>query len=39
MYNMKVQKRNNSFEEVFDKILTRIKLLCYSDEFPKKIGY
>ena len=38
MYNMKVHKRNNSFEEVsFDKILTRIKLLCYSDEFPKKL--
>ena len=38
MYNMKVQKRNNNFEEVsFDKILNRIKLLCNSEEFSKKL--
>tara|TARA_B100000212_G_scaffold341564_1_gene325121 strand:- start:145 stop:2700 length:2556 start_codon:yes stop_codon:yes gene_type:complete len=35
---MKVQKRNNNFEEVsFDKILNRIKLLCNSEEFSKKL--
>ncbi len=35
---MRVQKRNNSFEEVsFDKILKRIKLLCIGDEFNKKL--
>ena len=38
MYNMKVQKRNNNFEEVsFDKILNRIKLLCNSTEFSKQL--
>ena len=35
---MKVQKRNNNFEEVsFDKILNRIKLLCNSTEFSKQL--
>ena len=35
---MRVQKRNNSLEEVsFDKILKRIKLLCIGDEFNKKL--
>ena len=38
MYNMKVQKRNGVKEDVsFDKILNRIKLLCLSDEFDKKL--
>ena len=38
MYNMKVQKRNGIKEDVsFDKILNRIKLLCLSDEFDKKL--
>lgn len=33
---MRVQKRNLSYEEVsFDKILTRIRLLCSGDEFTK----
>jgi ribonucleoside-diphosphate reductase subunit M1 len=35
---MKVQKRNGDFEEVsFDKILTRIRLLCESEEFKEKL--
>ena len=39
MYNMKVEKRNGSLEDVsFDKILNRIKLLCDSDEFSKKLS-
>ena len=39
MYNMKVQKRNGNLEDVsFDKILTRIRLLCQSDEFSKKLS-
>ena len=36
---MKVQKRDLNYEDVsFDKILTRIKLLCISDEFPDKLN-
>ena len=36
MYNMRVEKRNGELEEVsFDKILTRIKLLCFGEEFTK----
>ena len=36
---MLVQKRNNNTEEVsFDKILTRIKLLCIGDSFNKKLS-
>tara|TARA_B100000282_G_scaffold279651_1_gene240179 strand:- start:304 stop:2868 length:2565 start_codon:yes stop_codon:yes gene_type:complete len=36
---MKVQKRNGNLEDVsFDKILTRIRLLCQSDEFSKKLS-
>ena len=39
MYNMRVQKRNGEFEEVsFDKILTRIKLLCQGEEFNQKLN-
>ena len=39
MYNMRVQKRNGESEEVsFDKILTRIKLLCHSEEFNHKLN-
>jgi len=36
---MRVQKRNGEYEEVsFDKILTRIRLLCDSDEFTEKLN-
>ena len=36
---MKVQKRDLKYEDVsFDKILTRIKLLCIGDEFPNKLN-
>ena len=36
---MKVLKRNNNLEEVsFDKILNRIRLLCNSDKFIKKLS-
>lgn len=36
---MRVQKRNGTYEEVsFDKILTRIKLLCNNDEFANKLN-
>ena len=39
MYNMRVEKRNGEFEEVsFDKILNRIKLLCFSDDFDYKLN-
>ena len=39
MPEMRVQKRNGDYEEVsFDKILTRIKLLCNSDEFSEKLN-
>ena len=39
MPEMRVQKRNGDYEEVsFDKILTRIKLLCNSDEFTEKLN-
>ena len=41
MYNnsMRVQKRNGNYEEVsFDKILTRIKLLCIGVEFKKQLN-
>ena len=39
MNNMRVQKRNGEFEEVsFDKILNRIKLLCFSEEFNHKLN-
>jgi len=39
MYNMRVEKRNGEFEEVsFDKILNRIKLLCFSDDFNYKLN-
>ena len=39
MPEMRVQKRNGDYEEVsFDKILTRIKLLCNSDEFAEKLN-
>ncbi len=35
---MQVKKRNGTTEEVsFDKILNRIRLLCNSDEFDKKL--
>ena len=35
---MRVQKRDNNFEEVsFDKILNRIKILCISESFDKKL--
>ena len=35
---MRVQKRNGETEEVsFDKILNRIRLLCQSNEFSKKL--
>ena len=37
--NMKVQKRNNVYEEVsFDKILNRVKLLCMGEEFKYKLN-
>ena len=37
--NMKVQKRNNAYEEVsFDKILNRVKLLCIGEEFKYKLN-
>ena len=37
--NMKVQKRNNVYEEVsFDKILNRVKLLCIGEEFKYKLN-
>jgi len=36
---MKVQKRNNAYEEVsFDKILNRVKLLCIGEEFKYKLN-
>ena len=36
---MKVQKRNNVYEEVsFDKILNRVKLLCIGEEFKYKLN-
>lgn len=36
---MRVQKRNGDFEEVsFDKILTRIRLLCVGPEFTTKLS-
>ena len=36
---MRVQKRNGEYEEVsFDKILTRIRLLCDGDEFTEKLN-
>lgn len=39
MSSMRVQKRNGTYEEVsFDKILTRIKLLCNNDEFANKLN-
>ena len=39
MSAMRVQKRNGEYEEVsFDKILTRIKLLCNGDEFTEKLN-
>ena len=39
MYNMRVQKRDNNFEEVsFDNILNRIKILCISESFDKKLN-
>ena len=35
---MRVQKRNGNLEDVsFDKILTRINSLAFSDEFDKKL--
>jgi ribonucleoside-diphosphate reductase subunit M1 len=35
---MKVLKRNNTLEDIsFDKILNRLKLLCFDDEFDKKL--
>tara|TARA_B100000214_G_scaffold340811_1_gene287536 strand:- start:111 stop:2753 length:2643 start_codon:yes stop_codon:yes gene_type:complete len=35
---MLVEKRNGTYEEVsFDKILNRIKILCVSDQFEKKL--
>ena len=34
------KKRDNNFEEVsFDKILERIKILCISESFDKKLNY
>ena len=36
---MRVQKRNGEYEEVsFDKILTRIRLLCTGPEFTEKLS-
>ena len=36
---MLVEKRNGGYQDVsFDKILKRIKLLCDSDEFDKKLN-
>jgi len=39
MNNMRVQKRDGSYEEVsLDKILNRIKLLCIGEEFKYKLN-
>jgi ribonucleoside-diphosphate reductase subunit M1 len=39
MYKMRVKKRSGDYENVsFDKILTRIKLLCVGVEFSKKLS-